>query len=199
MLSKVVLVIFILLAAFFGVLFANYNYSSEVISIRDEAFEATLTINITAHRVSSGQLQSVRTHADIERVMEAAEKIWEQAEIRLNYEIVDTEFDESTEAAVYSENYRAVYSENYYRDGAINIFFVNALPANGIAIDPSAAFVNDRTSVNDFRATAHEIGHLLGLQHTTASQTRLLYRGVNGTLLTPAEIDLARANAETFK
>lgn len=52
MLSKVVLVIFVLLAAFFGVLIANYNYSSEVASVRDEAFEATLAINIVAHRVS---------------------------------------------------------------------------------------------------------------------------------------------------
>lgn len=131
--------------------------------------------------------------------MEGADEIWEQAGIRLNYEIVDTQFDESTEAAIYNENYRAVYLEDYYREGAINIFFVNALPANGIAVNPSAAFVNDRTSVDDFRATAHEIGHLLGLQHTTASRTRLLYRGVNGALLIPAEIDLARANAAAFK
>ena len=199
MLSKVVLVIFVLPVGFFGVLIANYNPSSEGVSVDDETFKATLAINIVAHRVSSGKLQSVRTHADIERVMKAAEKIWEQAGIRFNYEIVDTEFDESTEAAVYRENYRAVYLEDYYREGAINIFFVSALPANGIAINPSAAFVNDRTSVNDFRATAHEIGHLLVLEHTSASQTRLLYRGVNGTLLIPAEIDLARTNAAAFK
>ena len=199
MLSKIVLVIFLLLAAFVGALFTNYNYSSNVASVRDEAFETTLAINIVAHRVSSGRLQSVRTHADIERVMEAAEEIWEQAEIRFNYEIVDTEFDKSTEAAIYRENYKAVYLEDYYREGAINIFFVNALPANGIAIHPSTAFVNDRTSVNDFRATAHEIGHLLGLEHTSTSKTRLLYRGVNGTLLIPAEIDLARTNAAAFK
>ena len=199
MFSKVVLVIFVLLAAFFGVLIANYNYSSEGVSVRDEAFEATLAINIVAHRVSSGQLQSVRTHADIERVMEAAEEIWEQAGIRFNYEIVDTEFDKSTEASINRENYKAVYLEDFYQQGVINIFFIDNLPANGIAINPSAAFVNDRTSVNDFRATAHEIGHLLGLQHTSTSQTRLLYRGVNGTILTEEEIDLARANTVVFK
>jgi len=192
-------IIFVFLAAFFGVFITNYNNSSKVADFNDETFEEIMAINIVAHRVSLGQLKSARTHADIDRVMKSAEEIWKQAGILFNYEIVDTEFDESTEAAIYGEDYEKVYLEDYYREDTINVFFVNALPANGIAIYPSAAFVNDRTSVNDFRATAHEIGHLLGLEHTLASQTRLLYRGVNGTLLIPAEIDLARSQTESFK
>ena len=55
-------------------------------------------------------------------------------------------------------------------------------------MSPSVAFIADVTTVNDFRATAHEIGHLLGLEHTRESVDRLLYQGVNGSLLTQSEI-----------
>ena len=79
----------------------------------------------------------------------------------------------------------------------MHIFFVRTLHGiNGISISPSIALVADVTTVNDFRATAHEIGHLLGLSHVFGSKSRLLFQGVNGTTLVDSEIEIAHTSAE---
>ena len=54
--------------------------------------------------------------------------------------------------------------------------------------------VADRTTVFDFRANSHEIGHVLGLQHI-GPVNRLMASGVNGFDLTDEEIEIARRNA----
>jgi len=199
MIEKFLIVIFILLVVILGVLLLlNSNTSSKVLTTSDKTVNNALTINIIAHRVSSGPFRSSRTHANIERVLLEAEKIWNQADIQFNFEIVDAKIDKLTEDAFSKERFEAVYALDYYQKSTINMFFISSIRANGIATAPSAAFINDVTSVNDFRATAHEIGHLLGLKHVFTSPTRLLYQGVNGAFLTPAEIKTARTNVGVF-
>ena len=75
------------------------------------------------------------------------------------------------------------------------LLILSAAPSNGLAIAPSLALVADITTVNDFRATAHEIGHLLGLNHTAPDRGRLLYRGANGTKLNEQEVLISRQRA----
>ena len=74
------------------------------------------------------------------------------------------------------------------KPGTINVFFVQSLNGiNGLALlSMNAALVADRTTVNDYRTTAHEIGHLLGLRHVNPPN-RLMARGRNGELLTLEE------------
>ena len=58
--------------------------------------------------------------------------------------------------------------------------------------------VADYTTVHDFRTLAHEIGHILSLDHVRADNQRLMNSGANGTILSIDEITRARSRAETF-
>ena len=62
----------------------------------------------------------------------------------------------------------------------------------------NSALVADFTTVNDFRATSHEFGHLLGLRHVQ-DVGRLMARGKNGELLEDWEIRVVRENAISTK
>ena len=50
----------------------------------------------------------------------------------------------------------------------------------------------------DFRAFAHEVGHVLGLDHVSGSRGQLMYRGANGFDLSLVEIERARISAQEF-
>jgi len=199
MLQKIFVLLLITAIVLLTVLFRSTDRPGPI-DLQVDTNDSQLTLNIVAHKVAGEhRFVTKRDHEDIMRVINAAQKIWSQANIVFEISVIETKISEQAIKAFTNGNFNAVLEEDFYQQGVINIFFIDNLPANGLAVNPSAAFVNDRTSVNDFRATAHEIGHLLGLQHTSSSRSRLLYRGVNGTLLIPAEIDLARTNAEAFK
>ncbi len=57
-------------------------------------------------------------------------------------------------------------------------------------------FVTDEPSVHDERVSNHEIGHILGLHHTTDDSGRLMFSGTNGMEFSEAEIATARYTAE---
>ena len=74
----------------------------------------------------------------------------------------------------------------------INGYFAKSIGANGRAFFASNIFlVADTTSVNDYRTTAHEIGHLFGLQHVP-DENRLMAMGKNGEVLIDQEITEVR-------
>ena len=85
-------------------------------------------------------------------------------------------------------------------DLGINAYFVSTIDANGVAFYQSRSFVvKDVTTVNPYRTVAHEIGHLLGLQHVYDTPAKLMYRGANGEILIEAEINAARQVAELLE
>lgn len=156
-----------------------------------------LVLHLVTH---SGRVSTARDEENVRALLKKSQAIWDQAHIVFDPTFVETAFDKEAQAAVEQQAFQTLYERLPLRDGALHIVFVRTLGGlNGVAIPPSLALVADRTTVNDFRAAAHEIGHLLGLSHTSDSEARLLFRGANGTQLTEAEIDVARRTAESLR
>lgn len=158
-------------------------------------------IPVVLHVVkNSGQISSARREDKVSALFQKAQTIWNQARIVFDVKIEETALGSNIQKAIERQNFADLYAVLPKNDRVFHIFFVRTLNGpNGISIAPSLALIADSTTVNDFRATAHEIGHLLGLSHTDDSQERLLFRGANGTELAPEEVLLARQGAELFK
>ncbi|MCH7828568.1 hypothetical protein IH982_01700 [Patescibacteria group bacterium] len=143
---------------------------------------------------------SLRTKENIRNLVENASQIWEQANIELEihnlYELKRTDeeitllLDSSREFVEGVEGFDPFF---------INVFLVARLRGiNGIAFGGlSSVAVADYTTVYDFRALAHEVGHILGLDHVQNVQ-RLMHRGANGFGLSLEEILRARESALRF-
>ena len=158
-----------------------------------------ISVSIILHPIrNSGDISTARSDVNILSVLDKAQVIWDVAGIRFDTTFKQTELDLITQKELASGNNRALYSTYSLDDSSIHIFFRQGLTANGIAMGPSIALINDTTTVNDFRATAHEIGHLLGLEHNAFSATQLMYQGVNGDKITEKEIAIARDRAKFF-
>lgn len=142
---------------------------------------------------NSGRTSTNRSKENVLTLFQKSQAIWDQARINFDTTVEETTLDAEAQRAVEQQNFDKLYTAVPIKDRALHIVFTQTLGGpNGIAIAPSLALVADRTTVNDFRAAAHEIGHLLGLSHTSENEKRLLFRGVNGIELTSEEINLAR-------
>lgn len=161
----------------------------------EEVINLSMTVNLIQD--SSGKFTTNRTIQDVKRIVKEVNLIWSQANIVIDVDsIVIIEID-SQEITTIDELSQLLSLDERYNPRRINAYFAQTLNgANGIAFfQKNMIFLADYTSVNDFRATSHEIGHILGLSHTEESQSRLLYRGVNGTQLVDFEIEQTRRNA----
>ena len=127
--------------------------------------------------------------------MENASRIWNQAGITLTIKNIYTVSKSDEEMKIFSDT-PAVFMQNIDEFDAttINVFLVGNLGGiNGIAYSGLySVAVADYTTVYDFRVLAHEVGHILGLNHVSESKERLMYRGANGFLLSLVEIEHAR-------
>ena len=140
---------------------------------------------------------SSRDEENIISLLEKTNKIWNQANIYFQLEeIVMTNVDFETVPNVINGNNFEILTNKNFADNKINLFLVQNLNSiNGLALgNIHSIFVADYTTVNDFRTTAHELGHLLSLNHVIP-QNRLLARGKNGEILLSEEIFTARNNA----
>jgi hypothetical protein len=163
-----------------------------VVYDRDE-----IIIPVSVHLVDDRTVQYTtdRDVDDIYRVFEGVNRIWSQGQIRFIVSKMDTiEISNEEFGRVFDGELDVLTQRSDFKD-EINGYFARYISANGMAFPPQGFFIiGDITSVNDYRATAHELGHLLGLHHVT-DRDYLMSSGFNGELLSQGEVDVARRNA----
>ena len=186
--------------------------SDDVEALREQAesFTEVITVGISMYLLVDDlenpdpAISSKRSEEELKVILAGMNEIWGQANIRLELETLDTiEVDPDVLAQVAEGNIMAFFDKLGGRipftvagpeSSLISGFYTKrAGGANGISpLGTGWYMVIDEPSVFDHRVSSHEVGHILGLQHTGADRGRLLYSGTNGTTLTREEITLTR-------
>jgi len=151
--------------------------------------------------VNNASLGSQRSEENIRNLVHNATTIWRQANITPEIESITFLPRTDDEIRTLLQNPRHFLSQvRTYDYKRINVFLTRSLNGiNGIAFSGLRSMaIADKTTVYDFRAYAHEIGHMLTLRHIPESSGRLMYQGANGTTLSLEEITAARAAAQEF-
>jgi len=194
------LLIFFLIVVFLGLLI-NFLPEKQISdSIHNSMDFSTIIVPIKVHIVSenSGIYSSERSEENILYLINEVNRIWGQGGIHFQIEEISITTTSSTAISnVLKGDYSELASHPNFSEDKINVFLTKNLEGiNGLAVSSiKSTFVADYTTVNDFRATAHEFGHILGLMHVGPSN-RLMARGKNGELLTTEKILTARNNAK---
>jgi hypothetical protein len=87
----------------------------------------------------------------------------------------------------------------HYDSGAVSVILSKSLLGlNGVAFGRGGVVaVAEYTAGYDFRTLAHEMGHILGLGHTSLA-SRLMNSGGRGERITIEEAEIMRENAWQF-
>jgi len=172
-------------------------------SIPEEPIRLSMSLYIVddADSGSTSPLSSERSVADVDKIAQRMQEIWEQAGIELAIATVshieaprDTLVDlgnGDTSSFLAAARSGAMAIPNV---ATINGFYAASIgTANGMT--PSGThlfFVTDAPSVPDERVSSHEIGHILGLHHVLEDPDRLMFSGTEGITLTDWETAVAR-------
>ncbi len=170
----------------------------------------TLTLPVRIHLMQSNTMPDMHTtltEADIGRTFARVNKIWEQAAIRFEIEsIVRTTATEMAREMRFKsevERVKSLIPKQRLSQKAIDICYVKRMTPNGFYYDEPVV-VKDTAKLNKLpdgnteqvsRVTAHEMGHVLGLQHQEDTSL-LMHTGVTGLSLNQEEIAAARAKAQ---
>jgi hypothetical protein len=150
------------------------------------------------------EISSIRSEEELTVILEGMNQIWSQANIRLELDDLETiAVDPAVLAQVARGNIRAFFDRlggsipftvTGPGSSLISGFYTKRVGgANGInPLGTGWFMVIDEPTVFDHRVSSHEVGHILGLQHTGAERDQLLYSGTNGMTLTQEEITLSR-------
>ena len=162
-----------------------------------------LVVPLTIFIITGSQeYGSVRTDENALNLVENASRIWGQAGVTLSVENIFTVVKSDIEIQAFSSApVEFIQTFGAFDPATINVFLVGNLGGiNGISFGGlRSVAVADYTTVYDFRALAHEVGHTLGLSHVPELRGRLMYQGANGSLLSSEEIQRARLNAQGFE
>jgi len=193
--NKTILLIFIFIILLLVFLVYSKNNSNN--SNQDlQTNTIVIPVDVYIIKYDDESFSSVRDKENIIEVFDNVNELWSRANIHVEVRKIDIVIANDI-SYYYDLNLllsNMVKSGNY-DSNSINVYFARTLQGpNGIAFPGNRIMVADRTSVYDFRATSHEIGHVLGLQHV-GLVSRLMAMGVNGFDLSEEEINIARGNA----
>ena len=194
--KKIYIFLILIIIIFIGI---NFLQDKQIRSTNVEDISEQIILPVKAHIIvdSSGVYTSSRNEENIISLLEESNRIWNQANIYFQLEeIVMTNVDVWTISNVINGNKFEISAHKNFADNKINLFLAQNLnDINGLALgNINSIFVADYTTVNDFRTTAHELGHILGLNHVEPIN-RLMARGKNGEILLSEEVFIARNNA----
>ena len=164
-----------------------------------DAEEILVPLSVFILRNTEGN-GSERTKPEVMVLVEKASQIWEQANIELEIKTIQELERTDDEIALLLDSPRMFLERvEGFNPSVINVFLAEKLRGiNGIAFGGlSSVAVADYTTVYDFRALAHEVGHILGLDHVQNVQL-LMHQGANGFDLSLREVLRARENAKTL-
>lgn len=169
-----------------------------------------ITLPVRVHLVRSTETPAMHTtlvEGDVRRIFEKVNHIWAQASIRFEIESIGpTEAVPLPEPLLHGSEFvrvKAMIPKARLSTDAIDVCYVKHVRPNGFYYG-EPIIVKDTASLRPVeggldepipRVTAHEIGHLLGLQHRQ-EVLNLMASGNTGYTLNAAEIATARSHAE---
>ena len=161
----------------------------------------TLTVPLNVFIISPDNAsEPARDEADVRLMADKAERIWNQASIDLSITGVKSlALPKEKIDVFYSNPNEFIYSLPDFDAELVTVVLVRHLyGVNGLAFGGARTIaVADTTASYDFRVFAHEVGHVLGLDHVL-NKSGLMYSGSNGTTLTMEEVLSARGVAESL-
>lgn len=182
-------------------LYQTFRFFETPASVLEKATEtpadlAPISVPLTFFIVR-GANGSERTSEDIDQLMRNGQSIWDQANIVLEQKAVHELVLSEEDAELFFQDPSA-FKSAFISDGeeGISVVLVRSLRGiNGIAYtNLDMIGVADLTTIFDFRAFAHEIGHILSLPHTEG-RSRLMHREANSIEIIKEEIMAAREAA----
>ncbi len=194
-----------LLAGMLLVLVVGFYISDMVgmVNGEDNFSSHRIIVPVKVHMIKDnyGIYTTTRSDRSITEVFNEVNRIWKQADI--SFEVAKTVMTEINVNTIPKAIFRGDHSElcnhDNFDSNNVNAFFSGSLNGiNGFSLSEiNSILVADITTVNDFRTTAHECGHILGLTHVEPID-RLMTLGRNGEILTASEVSSARKNAVRF-
>jgi hypothetical protein len=156
--------------------------------------------------VANSRLQSNLSEKDVRAIFDEVNVIWSQAGIRFELEAIDSLRALNVAPKRWHMKDRdwvkaAIPTAQFSRT-AIDVCFVKEMGPNGffygepvvVSETPELHKVKGGSAIPVARVTAHELGHVLFLQHRQ-ERTNLMASGKNGVSLNPKEINDARKRA----
>ena len=152
------------------------------------------------------------TKEDVTRILKKANGIWHFAGIHLYMESLVEEkavLPDGVEVKgeVPTGALRSLRPKATMSGLMLHVYYVGAMPVNGICIASDALFVQQAAHLKEVpggideplpRVTSHEIGHALGLPHRQ-DRTNLMASGTTGTSFNDEEIHTVRRTADGLK
>ncbi len=166
-------------------------------------------LRVRAHlmqSITNPRLQTTLTEKEARVIFDEVNKIWAQAGIRFELESVDSlqALDLAPKRWYIKDRdwVKATIPTNQFSPTAIDVCFVKDMGPNGffygepvvVCENPEFHKVSGGAKNPVARVTAHELGHVLFLQHRQ-EHTNLMASGKNGVSLNPQEIKDARKRA----
>lgn len=168
-----------------------------------------ITLRVRAHlmqSITSPRLQTTLTEKEVRDIFRDVNAIWSAAGIRFELEAVDSlqALDVAPKRWYIKDRdwVKAAIPTNQFSATAIDVCFVKDMGPNGffygepvvVCENPEVHEVSGGTDKLVARVTAHELGHVLFLQHRQ-ERTNLMASAKNGTALNQQEIKDARKRA----